>query len=173
MPVKFTWDDGYRIAVSGTITNQYVAAQVGLGVTLGLNVGYDFDALFHTNGAPVADDQGNALDREGNPIKELGSDIIRKVNDVFGFQLYGFADIEVFGQKLVGAGLFLDFTEPLNPVFNVAASLPGAPGLLSMILPAQGNIGLQLDFDGYVEGSVLATVTFLQESLAGWNGIVL
>ncbi len=162
LPVKFTWDDGYRLAVSGTLTNQYVAAQLGLGVTLGLNIGYDFDQLVHTNGRPVTDDNSHALDAQGNPLMDAASGLIRTVDEVFGFQLYGFADVEVFGLKLVGAGIFLDFSRPLNPVFNIAAALPSAPGLLSILLPAQGEIGLQLNFDGYVEGSVLASLEFLE-----------
>ncbi len=195
VPVKFTWDDGFRVAVSGTITNQYVAAQVGLGVTLGINVGYDFDALLpedpneslpdplpsdfpvHPNGNPAMDAEGyaldaegNRLDLEGNPVAEGVTDALAKFDDLFGFQLFGFADLEVFGFKLAGAGLMLDFADPINPVFNLAAALPGAPSLLSMILPSQGEIGVQLSFDGYLEGSILASLVFLERTTSAGAG---
>ena len=166
--LKFTWNDGFRVAVSGTLTNQYVAANLGLGVTLGLNVGYDFDALqpVHPDGSAAKDDEGFALDSSGSRIQDAVSGTFAKFDDLFGFQLYGFADGEVFGVDLVRAGMLLDFSDPINPVFNIGASLPGSPSLLTLLLPANGNIGLQLRSDGYVEGSILSTIAFLEGATA-------
>ncbi|MEM6471026.1 MAG: hypothetical protein AAF802_15815, partial [Planctomycetota bacterium] len=189
--VKFTWDSGFRFVASGTLTNQYVAGQLGLDVTLGLNVGYDFDALRidgegnpitelpdplpanwprHPNGEPAMDFDGVALDADGNRLDENGdpigqgiSETIATFDDLFGFQLFGFADLEVFGFPLVGAGVLFDFDDPINPVINVAASLPARDGLLSLLLPAQGVIGASLDFDGLVEGNILSALVLLQE----------
>ncbi len=195
LPIRFTWDKGFRAVVSGTLTNRNVAAQLGLAVTLGLNVGYDFETLLpddntlpdplpsdwpvHTPNdpddpkeapIPAMDAQGYALDREGNrldvdgnPVAQGITDTLATFDDLFGFQLYGFADVEIFGFKVVGAGLLMDFTDPVNPVFNIAAGLPAAPSLISLLLPSQGTIGLQLDTQGYIEGQLLAMLAFLEK----------
>jgi hypothetical protein len=145
----FTWEDGFRLAASGVLTNQYVTGMIGAAVTLGANFGYDADELF---------------DVQGNPLSP----------DAIGFQLFGIADLEVFGQKLVGAGLLMDYADILNPVFHVAASLPGAPGsLLSLLLPAQGNLGLTIDYHGLNEGSLVAAIAFVEriaQSVSGATG---
>ncbi|MEM1067333.1 MAG: S8 family serine peptidase, partial [Planctomycetota bacterium] len=195
LPLRFTWDDGFRAVVSGTLTNQYVAAQLGLGVTLGFNVGYDFGALLRSDNTlpnplppgwpvhaqanasenpddapiPAMDGEGFALDREGNRLDRNGNAVAQGITDglatfdeLFGFQLYGFADVEVLGLKLVGAGMLLDFSDPIYPVFNIAAGLPATPSLLSLVLPSQGVIGAQIDTSGYLEGQLLATIAFLE-----------
>ncbi len=184
---RFTWDEGFRIAVSGVLTNTYVTGMIGAGVTLGANVGYDLQQILQPNGTPVVDQQGYVLesdgtratdengeevrfdengdriDASGNPFVDEAAGAILNAFDAFGFQLYGLADLDIVGQSLVGAGLLLDYSDLLNPTYNVAASLPGKPGsLLSMLLPAQGDIGLQLDTKGLNEGSLVATIAFFE-----------
>lgn len=172
--VRFTWEEGFKLVVSGTLTNQYVSAQVGLGVTLGVNVGYDFDVLTpkHANGAPAKDTEGYALDSEGNHLDQDGNVVeeglgtaFATFDDLFGFQIYGFADIEVFGFKIVGAGILLDFTDVLNPAYVIAAALPSEPSLISLLMPVQGVIGARIDFDGYAESGILAPLAFFDSLL--------
>ena len=178
LSVEFTWDKGYRMIVSGTLTNQYAAGQLGLDVTLGMNVGYDFDVLRHPNGQVAMDGEGNALDADGNQIflDEDGNRVedgisgtLQTFDDLFGFQLFGFADIEAFGLPIVGAGVLFDFKDPINPIINVAASLPAKDGWLSLLLPAQGAIGASLDFKGLVEGNILSTLVLIGELQSGTN----
>ncbi|MCA9135160.1 MAG: hypothetical protein KDB00_00335 [Planctomycetales bacterium] len=184
-PMKFTWEDGFRAVISGTLSNQYAAGVLGLAVTAGVNVGFNFDNMIqlgatelpnplpadwprHPNGAPAMDYDGVALDPDGNrlnsdgePIDQAVNQTLSNFNDLIGFQFFGFADIDILGTKMAGVGMLMDFSDPINPVFNLAAALPAEQGLLSLLLPFQGNIGLQVRTDGMLEGSILAALTFI------------
>ncbi|MDV6034624.1 MAG: hypothetical protein F9B45_31940 [Phycisphaera sp. RhM] len=194
-PMKFTWNDGFRAVISGTLSNQYAAGVLGLAITAGMNVGFNFDSLVqdengtpllterpnplpadwpkHPNGEPAMDFDGVALDPEGNRLNEDGVPIdadpidgavnqtLSNFSQLFGFQIFGFADIDILGTKMAGVGALLDFTDPVNPVFNLAAALPADDGLLSLVLPFEGMIGIQVRTDGMVEGSILAALTFI------------
>ena len=57
--------------------------------------------------------------------------------------------------------MMFDYRDPINPSLNMAAAVPQPGSLLSLILPAQGQIGLQLCSDGLLDGSILAMQTLI------------
>ncbi|MEO2030957.1 MAG: hypothetical protein ABGZ35_02615, partial [Planctomycetaceae bacterium] len=150
----FGWGKGFQVVISGVLTNTNVAGLIGAKVTLGANVGYDLsgDSVSHSEACdPDEEDDPSPQDP---PAIEIPA----------GFQLYGRADLEVFGQSLVGAGLAFDYSDPISPGLDIAFAMPGGGNsLLSLLLPADATFGVHLGTDGLVEGSVFAMQAFLTQ----------
>jgi hypothetical protein len=168
---RFTWDNGFTLTASATLTNIHVHGMIGANVTLGANIGFQIDSQGAlTNATDVFRDvHGNPVDPESivSTLGDTAIDLAEDVAESFGFQFFGFGTLEVIGQGVVDAGMLFDFSDVINPVLNMAARLPQAGGWLSLLLPVQGDIGLRLETDGLLEGSVLAMQTFVSQVYSG------
>ncbi|MFK8114599.1 MAG: dockerin type I domain-containing protein [Rubripirellula sp.] len=92
----------------------------------------------------------------GVNVAKLNSDE-QQADDPFGVQFYGLGSVNVLGQELASTGVLFDFADPINPVLNMAAAIPGANGnLLSFLLPVEAGLGLRLDTQGIATGAVVA-----------------
>ncbi|MGE3777895.1 MAG: hypothetical protein AB7F89_11960, partial [Pirellulaceae bacterium] len=141
------WTEGFQVAISGVLTNLHVHGMIGLEVTLGANVGF-----------------GDLLAAQG----ELPPPEVQSVPGTDpGFQLYGIGTLEVMGQGLANAAVLFDFRDPLNPVLNMAAGAPVEGSLLSLLLPVDAEIGLRLETNGIVAGSVAAMQIFVDQISSG------
>lgn len=155
---RSTWGSGFTFVGSGRLTNIHIQGMAGATLELGANVGFDLAALRITDPADV-DPQ----------LQSTGEQL--QVNDEsaaafpIGLQFFGFGDVDIMGQTLADSGVMFNYSDPLNPQLIMAAALPQPGSVLSMILPVDGQIGLQLNTDGIVAGSVLAAETFVQHIL--------
>ncbi len=155
-----TWADGFKFAASGTLTNIHVHGMIGMEVTLGANLGFPIGDL--TNAAGQAVTQGS-FEQSIDTAQIAFQD---PTNTPVGLQLYGYGSLKVIGQTIADAGVMLNFSDPINPKLDIAAKLPAEGSLLALLFPIDGSLGLRLDSNGLVAGSVVAMQTFLQNVIA-------
>ena len=84
-----------------------------------------------------------------------------------GLQVFLRGDLEILGQSLAQVSGVMDFADPFSPSFNIAAGIPGSGGLLSLLLPGQARIGMQIDSDGLNAGLLIAVRTFVESVIEG------
>ena len=139
-----TWENGFKLVGTGMLNNIYAPGIANFQGTFGINIGMrpeDFGL------ESIPDDYRSTVDTTSLGVSET---------DAFGVQFYGLSQLNVFGQELAGAGLLIDFNDPLRPIIDIAAQLPGQGNLLSMLLPIESEIGARFDSDGIAEGAILA-----------------
>ena len=85
----------------------------------------------------------------------------------FGLQLYGLGELEVFGFGVAEVGALLDYSDPLNPVIDIAGQLPADGSVLELVLPAAGEVSLRYDSDGLNLGGIIAAQTLFQQIFNG------
>ncbi len=125
-------------------------------------------------------DQGFALSMAGDLIVAAAPGILKGratigmnlglpegPNDPPGLQLVGKGEVTAFGIPLGQVGMLIDFTDPIEPSFDLAfaSPVPGSP--LAVVFPAQATFGVQLRTDGVVLGTVEGLRVFLEQLVAG------
>lgn len=84
-----------------------------------------------------------------------------------GLKLLGYGDVNIIGMALAEARLFLDLTDPINPVFAAAFLAPAPSNPLSFLFPAKINIGALLDTKGFALAAAVGTRAFLERVALG------
>lgn len=158
-----TWNNGFKFAASGTLTNIHIHGTIGLEVTLGANVGFDLEQLSYVGSEVI----GDVVQGEFQSGVDTASQDLFEDGPPLAFQLYGFGALKVLGQSVADAGVMLNFSDPLNPILDIAAKLPAAGGLLATLFPIDGSLAIRLDSKGIVEGSVVAMNTLINKVIGG------
>jgi hypothetical protein len=84
-----------------------------------------------------------------------------------GLKLLGYGDVNIIGMALAEARLFLDLTDPINPVFAAVFLAPAPSNPLSFLFPAKINIGALLDTKGFALAAAVGTRAFLNDVALG------
>jgi len=84
-----------------------------------------------------------------------------------GLKLLTAGNISVMGFPMGNVGALWDFSDPLAPQYDFAASLPALNNPLGFLFPAQGTFALSLDTTGIIEMPLVGLTTFFQELASG------
>lgn len=84
-----------------------------------------------------------------------------------GLKLLGYGDVNIIGMALAEARLFLDLSDPINPVFAAAFLAPAPSNPLSFLFPAKINIGALLDTKGFALAAAVGARAFLERVALG------